>query len=545
MQDIIKSGFKFLISAAFFRGCINLIYLSIPIYMLIVYDRVLFSASLATLYTLGVGVLICLLAMGVIDYAQKQIMGKAASRLALKMRPFVLNSLPGFPRGLEDLETLRTAVTGGYLLRFLDLPWMVIYLVLLYLIHPIMGGVSAAGVIIATITLLLIKILVKKRYIAADLAFKANQDQLQKAMVHRDLISAMGIYPGVIKKYIHTDDRVMELRVGAEQFQGITDAALKVLYILVPTLVFATGVIVFFSEEITVGAVFACVIILIRLFGPLEKSLEEMRLSIEARAAYDRIKTFVNTDKPKELLSLPAPEGRLEAEGVGLAAAGKTILHNISFSLEPGESLGVFGPSSAGKTSLCKLITGIWPAAAGKIRLDGAEIAQWPKDAFGGYLGYLPQETELFEGSVAENIARLGKVDSDKVIEAAGKAGVHNMIVKLPQGYDTKIDATGKNLSAGQRQLISLARIFYTDPKVAVLDEPHTHLDDLGFRMLAHALGQLKIEKTTTIVVTDRPNILVSMDKIIVLKDGQVAMFGPAKDVLNQLAGNQQQAAGV
>ncbi|MBU3952187.1 MAG: protease/lipase ABC transporter permease/ATP-binding protein, partial [Proteobacteria bacterium] len=294
MQDIIKSGFKFLISAAFFRGCINLIYLSIPIYMLIIYDRVLFSASLATLYTLGVGVLICLLTMGVIDYAQKQIMGKAASRLALKMRPFVLNSLPGFPRGLEDLETLRTAVAGGHLIRFLDLPWMVIYLILLYLIHPIMGGMSAAGVIIAAIALGLIKILAKKRYIAAELAFKANRDRLQKAMAHRDLVSAMGLYPGVIKKYIHIDDRVMELRVKAEQFQGITDAALTVLYSLVPTLVFATGVVVFFSEKITVGAVFACVIILVRLFGPLEKSLKEMRISIEARAAYDRIKTFVN-----------------------------------------------------------------------------------------------------------------------------------------------------------------------------------------------------------------------------------------------------------
>ena len=545
MQDMIKSGFKFLIGAAFFRVCINLIYLSIPIYMLIIYDKVLFSASLATLYTLGVGVLICLMAMGLIDYAQKQIMGKTANRLALKMRPFVLNSLPGFPRGLEDLETLRTAVAGGHLLRVLDLPWMVIYLILLYLIHPVIGGISAAGVIVTALTLALIKILAKKRYIAANLAFKANQDSFQKAMIHRDLVSAMGLYPGMVEKYTHTDDKVVGLRIGAEQFKSITGSALNVLYSLVPTLVFATGVIVFFSEEITVGMVFACVIILIRLFAPLEQSLEQMRISIEARAAYDRLKALVNTEQPKELLSLPEPEGKLDAEGVSLAAAGKTILHNVSFALEPGESLGVFGPSSAGKTSLCKLVTGIWPTAAGKIRLDGAEIAQWPKEDFGGYLGYLPQETELFEGSVAENIARMGKVDSDKVIEAAGKAGVHNMIVKLPQGYDTKIDATGKNLSAGQRQLISLARIFYTSPKVAVLDEPHTHLDDLGIRMLAHGLGQLKNNKTTTIVVTDRPNILVSMDKIMVLKDGQVAMFGPAKDVLNQLAGNQQQAAGV
>jgi ABC-type protease/lipase transport system fused ATPase/permease subunit len=356
----------------------------------------------------------------------------------------------------------------------------------------------------------------------------------------------MGMYGAVIKKYKKTDDKVIALRADAGAFQSGTEAALRFLYVVVSVLVFGTGVVVFFSGEITVGAVFASVLMMIRLLYPLERSLLDMKISIEAMAAYSRLKEFVNMEKQKDMLSLPAPDGKFDMEAISLALNGRTILHNIAFSLEPGESLGIFGPSSAGKTSLCKAMLGIWPATAGKVRLDGAEISQWPRDEFGGYVGYLPQETELFPANVAENISRLQEVDSEKVVKAAQKAGVHEMLLKLPQGYDTQIDLTGKNLSAAQRQLISLARALYGDPKFVVMDEPHTHLDDLGFKILLQALARLKIEKTTTVIVTDRPNLLVNMDKILVIKDGQVAMYGPAKDVLNQLVNRQQpQAAGV
>ena len=265
-----KSGFKFLISAGFFSACINLIYLAIPIYMSITYDRVLFSASLATLYTLGTGVLICLGAMGLIDYARRRIMIQAAGRLIQKLRPMVLNSLPGYPKGLDDLECLGRAVAGGHILGFLNLPWMLMYLIILYLIHPMIGGISAAVVIIAGSILLLLRILGKKRYIAADLAFRDNIEQFQNTMVHRELVSAMGLYPQVKERYLQTDDKTAKLKLGADNFICGTQAALNPLYILGLTLVFSTGVIVFFSDEITVGAVFASVIILLRLFGPLE-----------------------------------------------------------------------------------------------------------------------------------------------------------------------------------------------------------------------------------------------------------------------------------
>ena len=540
MQGIIKSGFKFFIGAGFFGICINLMYLAVPVYMMITYDRVLFSSSQATLYTLGAGVLISLLMMGVIDYFRQRILDQAGSSMVQKMLPFVLKSLPGYADGLHDLELLRNAVAGGQILHIFDLPWMMVYLIGLYFIHPFIGGISIAAVFMVGITLILLSVFEKKRYIVADLAFKANTDSLQRSLAHSELVSGMGLYNSIMKKYRETDDKVMVLRAGADAFQSLTGAALRFFYIVASVAVFGTGVVVFFSNEITAGAIFASVMMMARLFYPLEHSLLDLKISIEAMAAYDRLKEFVNMEKPKDLLSLPSPEGKFDAEAIGLALNGKMILHNISFSLNPGESLGIFGPSSAGKTSLCKVMLGIWPPVAGKVRLDGAEIAQWPRDEFGGYVGYLPQETELFPANVAENISRLQAVDSEKVIKAAQKAGVHDMILRLPQGYDTKIDLTGKNLSAGQRQLISMARALYGDPKFVVMDEPHTHLDDIGFKMLLHALAHLKNEKITTVVITDRPNLLVNMDKILVIKDGQVAMYGPAKDVLSQLVNRQQ-----
>lgn len=556
MQNLIKSWFKYFIFVGLFGLCINLIYLSIPIYMMIVYDRVLFSFSRATLYALSVGVLISLIVMGLMDYFRTRMLGQAGNDMARKMMPFVFKNMQedntgikrqGYTRGLYDLELLRDAIVQGQIFYILDLPWVVIYLGVLYIIHPLVGVVAMAGVFLVTMFQILLRMIEKKRYTIADVAFQANADFAGTCVNQAELVSGMGMLPAVMGKYQDSYQKVLAVRSGADAFQSGTGAVIRLLHTTCLAGVFGAGAFVFFTDEITAGAIFASVMIIARLFYPFERSLSSMKISIEAMAAYRRIKHFVDTKQAKKKLSLPAPEGKFDAQAVTLALAGKTILHNISFALEPGETLGIIGPSSAGKTSLCKLLLGIWPAAAGKIRLDGAEIAQWPGEEFGKYVGYLPQESELFQASVAENIARLQEVDSEKVVKAAQRAGAHQMILKLAQGYDTKIDATGKNLSAGQRQLISLARVLYGDPKLVVLDEPHTHLDDLGLRILASVLNNLKQEKITVVMVTDRPNLLMNMDKLLVIKEGQVAMYGPGKEVLGQLANRQQpqQAVGV
>ena len=550
MQEILKSWFKCFIFICFFGICINLIYLVVPIYMMVVYDRVLFSFSHATLFTLSVGLLISLFAMGLLEYFRSKMLMQAGIDLEQKMYPFVLSSMhknaislnrQSYTRGLEDLKLLKDAIINYRILWLLDLPWVLIYLALLYFMHPMLGLVGISGIFMVSIFQFLLRSIGKKRYTTADVIFNTGSNFINTTLQNAELISEMGMLKGVLNKHEEFHQKVLLMQSEADSFKAGTGAVIRMLHIIFAVAVFGTGAYLFFDGKITVGIMFASVIIITRIFYPFQQSLASMKFSIEAIAAYKRLSHFVDTRKQKKSLSLPEPEGKLEAENITLAINSRTILHNISFVLEPGETLGIIGPSAAGKTSLCKVLLGIWPASAGKVRLDGAEISQWSNDDLGEYIGYLPQEITLFSGKIDENIARLQVVTSDKVIKASKMAGAYNMILKLPQGYDTRIDNTGKNLSAGQRQLISLARVLYNDPKVVLMDEPQNTLDDVGVKALLEALNILKKEKITTILVTDRPNLLVNTDKILMIKEGQVAMYGPTRDVLNQL--NQQQPA--
>ena len=551
MQEILKSWFKYFIFICFFGICINLIYLAVPIYMMIIYDRVLFSYSHATLFTLSAGLLISLFAMGLLEYFRSKMLIQAGIDLEQKMYPFVLSGMhnnvislnkQNYTRGLEDLQLFKDAIINYRILWPLDLPWVLIYLILLYFMHPMLGLVGFSGFFMAFLFQFLLWSLGKKRYTTADVIFNTGSNFIKTTLQNAELISEMGMLKGVLNRHEDYHQKVLAIQSEADSFKAGAGSVIGFLHIISAVAVFGMGAYLFFDGKITVGIMFASVIIITRLFYPFQQSLASMKLSIEAIAAYKRLKYFVDTKKQKKSLSLPEPEGKLEAENITLAINGRAILHNISFSLEPGETLGIIGPSAAGKTSLCKVLLGIWPALGGKVRLDGAEISQWLDDDLDKYIGYLPQETVLFSGKVDENISRLQIVDSDKVIKASKKAGVYNIILKLPQGYDTRIDETGKNLSAGQRQLISLARALYNDPKVIVMDEPQNNLDDVGLKSLSEALSILKKEKVTTVFVTDRPNLLVNTDKILMIKEGQVAMYGPTRDVLNQLT-NQQAAA--
>ena len=548
MQEILKSWFRCFLFICFFGVCINLIYLAVPIYMMVIYDRVLFSFSHATLFTLSTGLLISLFAMGLLEYFRSKMLIQAGIDLEQKMYPFVLSSMhknalslssQTYTRGLEDLKLLKDAIINYRILWLLDLPWILIYLALLYFMHPLLGLAGIAGVAMVSFFQLLLWILGKKRYTTADVIFNTGSNFINTTLQNAELISEMGMLKGVLNRHEAFHEKVLAMQAEADGFKAATGTVIETLYIISAVAVFGIGAYLFFDGKITVGIIFASVVVITKIFYPFQQSLASMKLSIEAIAAYKRLKEFVDTKKHKKSLSLPEPEGKLEAENIVLAINGRTILHNISFSLEPGETLGIIGPSAAGKTSLCKVLLGIWPALAGKVRLDGAEISQWSSDDLDKYVGYLPQETVLFPGKVDENISRLQAIDSDKVIKASKMAGVYNMILKLPQGYDTRIDNTGRNLSAGQRQLISLARALYNDPKVLIMDEPHSALDDFGLKALLETLNILKKEKTTTIIITDRPNLLGSADKILMIKEGQSAMYGPAKDVFKQLLNQQ------
>jgi len=551
MREMLKSWFNYFVFVCFFGIFINLIYLAVPVYMVIVYDRVLFSFSQATLFTLSAGLFISLIVMGLLEYFRSKMLLQAGVDLEQKMYPFVLSSMykdaislkkQSYTRGLEDLKLLKDAIINYRILWLLDLPWVLLYLALLYFMHPMLGLVGISGVFVVSLFQTLLRVLVKKRYTTADVIFNKGSNFINTTLQNAELISEMGMLKGVLNRHEKFHQKVLAMQSEADSFKAGIGAVIGTLHVIFAVAVFGTGAYLFFDGKITVGIMFASVVIITRLFYPFQHSLASMKISIKTLAAYKRLEYFVDTKKQKKTLALPEPEGKLEAENIVLAINGRNILHNISFSLEPGETLGIIGPSAAGKTSLCKVLLGIWPALAGKVLLDGAEISQWSDDELGKYVGYLPQETALFPGKVDENISRLQKVDSDKIIKASQKAGVYDMILKLPQGYDTRIDNTGKNLSAGQRQLISLARALYDDPKVVVMDEPQSNLDDVGFRLLFGALNILRKEKITTIFVTDKPNLLVNTDKLLLIKEGQVAMFGPTKDVLNKLTNKQPQA---
>jgi PrtD family type I secretion system ABC transporter len=283
-----------------------------------------------------------------------------------------------------------------------------------------------------------------------------------------------------------------------------------------------------------------------KALAPVQMGIGSWKSMIEARGAWKRLDELFSKPKAEESMDLPAPKGQLAVEHVSYAIGGAVILRDIHFALAPGESLGLIGPSGAGKSTLCRLLLGIWPAAAGKVRLDGADIFSWRQDKLGPYLGYLSQDIELFSGTVAENIARLGEVDSDKVIAAAQQAGVHELILNLPKGYDTRIGEGGQTLSGGQRQRIGLARALYNEPKLVILDEPNSNLDEEGEAALIRSFAQLKAQGTTLIVVSHKPALLAGVDKILLLKGGQMALFGPRDAVFAKLMENRasQQVAG-
>lgn len=552
MRTMMKPWSKYVLIAGLFGVCSNVLYLALPLYMTIVYDRVLFSFSIATLSTMLVGVLICLVMMALLEYFRMRIMGHVGNTLARELVPSALEDLlgtmdidrNGYERGLEDLERVRNALVQGQILPLLDLPWMLLFLGVLLAIDPLAGGVACAAVLMAALFQFLLGVLENKRYTIAEVAFQANTDFARNCLHHVDLVVGMGMLPSVQQRYGERSRKILTLLAEADTLYAALGSMVRFFHPLTLAVVFAAGVYVYFSEQITTGAIFALVMISARIFSPLERSLTGMKSAIEALAAYKRLRHFVHLHDRPSKLALPEPQGRFAAETVSLAINARPVLQNISFLLEPGESLGILGNSAAGKTSLCKLLLGIWPPTAGKIRLDGAEISHWPQEQWGQYVGYMPQESALFPVSVAENIARLMPVDPEQVVLAAQKAGVHEMILQLPQGYDTLIDKTGKNLAAGQRQLIALARALYGAPKLVVLDEPHAHLDELGIRRVAQTLSTLQQEKITTIVVTDRSNLIVQLDKLLVMNEGQPVLYGPGKEVLNELARRQQSQQG-
>lgn len=519
--------------------------------MLSIYDRVLTSYSMPTLMTITVGALFALFIFGCLSFVRGRIMLQAANRVENALNIPVISEMitdasqvqqKGYRQGLPDLNTLRTYLAGPAMLALFDIPWTPVFLILIYVMHPMLGLTATVGALVIILLGIVQELLTRKRINEANSQNAAGQQFVNASMRNAEVVNGLGMIDSIVTHWNEKQDKVLTMQNGASRIAGLLQSISQSLRLSMQVLIYGVGAYLTLQNESTAGVMISSSIIMGRALAPIQQVMGSWKQTIEARGAYKRLKVISANTQHQEKMNLPTPKGKLDVEGATLALAGRAILQNISFSLAPGEALGLIGPSAAGKTSLCRLLLGIWPSMGGKVRLDGANVFQWQQQDLGRYIGYLPQDIELFPGTVAENIARMSEVDSEKVVDAARKAGVHDLILKLPLGYDTPIGEGGSVLSGGQRQLVALARALYGDPVFVLLDEPNSNLDSYGETILVQALLKLKADGTTVIIVTHKPSLLAHLDKMLMLNTGQVVMFGPPKAVFKKLM-EQNQAA--
>ena len=529
-----------LLFVAGFSFFVNLLLLAPALFMLQLFDRVLVSQSRETLLVLLLGMAVALALMLVLDYLRARLQGVAGNLLAESLSPAVARVMLARParagdgEGLRDVAALRNLFSAQGLLALFDTPWVVVYVAVIALAHPLLG-VAAALASLLMLGLALANDRLTRRDIEALQQDASKATRFLEASLHNaEVVRSLGMAEALIARWRGLNARVTARQRPTAQRAVAMAALTRMTRQSVQVLLQALGAWLVISGEATPGVMVATTILLGRALAPVEQVVGSWRVLAEGRLALRRLRALLGTAEAEpECMRLPAPVGRLRAEGLTWRPPGseRLVLAGVSLALEPGEALAVVGASGAGKSSLLRLLTGACRPSAGTVRLDHVELAQWPREELGPWLGYLPQDVELFAGSVAENIARLGAVDAGQVVRAARRAGVHELILALPEGYDTQVDPRGALLSPGQRQRIALARALYGEPCLLVLDEPNSNLDGAGELALAEALAALR-GTVTVIVVTHRSSLIQQMDRMLVLEAGRVQQLGPVAEVM-------------
>jgi PrtD family type I secretion system ABC transporter len=512
--------------------------------MLQVYDRVLRSRSESTLVLLTLITIGLLLVMAGLDLLRSRIMMRVGARLegVLGGRVFAAIcerqlQMPGAQRTqpLNDLSTLRQFVSGSGLFVLFDLPWTPIFLVFLYFVHPLLGLTALLGVVVIFGLTLASEMLNRHRLAQAGAEHIAGLSFTETSLRNAEVLGAMGMLPAVRRRWLERHARATVLQMQAGDLAGGLTAASKFVRVMLQTTMLGAGALLAIEGMISPGMMIAASIVGGKALAPVEMAVANWSSFVNARLAYGRLDAlFRAVPSRPEGMELPQPKGRLTFEGVfAVPPGGSTpVIKGVSFAVEPGEVVGIIGPSAAGKSTLAKLMTGVWLPSAGKVRIDGVDVQTWPRERLGPYIGYLPQDIEMLEGTAAENIARFGEVDGIKVVEAARLAGVHDMILHLPAGYDTSVGETGAGLSGGQKQRLALARALYGSPALYIFDEPNSNLDEEGEASLVEAIRLLREGGRTVLVIAHRPSVLAHADKVLVLRDGVMAAFGPRAEVL-------------
>lgn len=528
---------------------INMLQLTFPFYMLAIFDRVLSSNSLQTLFAITVAAILAMVIGSLLEFTRSrllvrcgiaidQALGRTVLDTVIKKAAF--SGVDPQQATLRDVGLLRNFFAGATIFSLFDIPWTPIFLAATYILHPLIGHISLAGVVLMIIFAILNEVLTRRPINEANHVNNISMNLVETARRNAQTVYGMGMLNDVARFWDRFNNVTANLQTRASRRAGLMQCLSSFLRQSMQVFVYGIGAYLTVQHEATAGIMIAGSIIMGKAMAPVQSSITVWKSMIEARAAWRRLDSLFSAPETPPGMDLPPPTGLLGVEQANFVIRDTIILRGINFTLMPGESMGLIGPSGAGKSTLCRLLLGLWPPASGRVRLDGHDLFSWDKQKIGPYLGYLPQEVELFNGTLADNIARLGLVDSEKVIAAAEHAGVHQLVLSFPQGYDTRVGEHGVVLSAGQRQRIGLARALYGNPKLVILDEPNSNLDSEGEAALVRSFRHMKEQGATLIVVSHKPSLLASMDKILVLNQGQMALFGPREAVFQQLVAAQQ-----
>jgi PrtD family type I secretion system ABC transporter len=529
---------------------LNLLILPISLYSLQVLDRVMSTGSIETLLWLTLMMAVSFVAVGLLQTFRSMVLIRGAdwlhenlTRLAL---PLVLSQAAAGGRGaqhLRDAATIRQFLAGNGLSSLLDAPWSVIYVAVLFVIHPSLGMLVIAGAAILLLLAWLNEAAMRGPLKESNQKHVRGMQELEAATRNAEVTEAMGMGAALASRWQAMQAGVTALQAQAGDRSSLIQGATKFARLSLQVLVTALSAWLALKGDVTVGAIIAASILASRALAPFESAIGSWKLLADVRAAYARLAEIFSADSQRdESMSLPEPEGHLTVEHLTFTVEGRErpILADISFGLHAGESLGIIGASGSGKSTLARLITGARAPASGVARLDGADVYRWPRAEFGRHVGYIPQDGELFSGTVKDNICRFREeATPEAIVRAAQMAGAHDLILRLPNGYETEIGTGGAFLSAGQRQRIGLARAFFGDPRLLVMDEPDANLDETGQHALQSALHLAKQRRITTILITHRRSLLSQVDKLLVLRGGGQDMFGPAQQVIAALAARQ------
>ena len=538
---------RVLVVVALFSACVNLLMLSVPMYMLQVYDRVLTTGNVDTLLALSAIVVVALATFGLLDAVRQRILARAGAWLDRRLGSPVLAGAVSEARrsggrvsaqGLRDLATLRGYLGGAGIMPLFDAPWSPVFLVIVFVIHPLLGMIGLGGALLLFGFAVLNDRATRRKLMEANEASVRAFTAADAAIRNADAITAMGMLPALARRWRETTDEGLDMQTAASDASGGISGAAKFVRLCLQASMLGVGGYLVIGNQMSAGSIVASAIILARGLSPLEQLITAWRAFVSARSAHDRLAELLDR-APAEAEStvLPRPAGRIEFDKVSYVPPGVRlpIIRQTTFRLAAGAVLGIVGPSGAGKTTLVRLLVGSLQPSTGNVRLDGADVAVWPDADRGRHVGYVPQTVELFAGTVRDNIARLGAARDEEVLAAARLAGAHETILGLPQGYDTPIGEGGVPISGGQRQRVALARALFGDPALIVLDEPNAHLDGDGELALSATVRRLRERHVTAVLIAQRAGVMALVDHVLVLRAGAIEAFGPRDEILPRL----------